>query len=93
MNNLAFRVIISGFFLGEGRNLAYRITARYNMEKGDVSKLKEYECVEVKHHRDIGKVIAEYQRDGWRLHTYQAAGVDSGPMFTVSHYLLFERDK
>ena len=27
-------------------------------------KEKEYECVEVKHHKDVGKTIAEYQKNG-----------------------------
>jgi len=28
--------------------------------------LKEWECVEVKHHKDVGKTIEEYPREGWR---------------------------
>jgi hypothetical protein len=57
-----------------------------------IAKLKEYECVEVSHHKDIGKLIEEWQRNGWRLHTYQAAGMGSGPMsFKINHYLLFEK--
>ena len=56
-------------------------------------KEKEYECVEVKHHKDVGKTIAEYQKNGWHLHTYQAAGL-VGPITSfVNHYLLFEKDK
>jgi hypothetical protein len=54
--------------------------------------LKEWDCVEVKHHRDVGKTIVEYQGKGWRLHTYQTAGMGAKPMsYTVGHYLLFER--
>jgi hypothetical protein len=26
--------------------------------------MREYECVEVKHHKDVGKTIAEYQKNG-----------------------------
>jgi hypothetical protein len=56
--------------------------------------LKDYECVEVKHHKDIGKTIEEYERNGWRLHTYQTAGMGAGPMsYIVNHYLLFEKGK
>jgi len=55
--------------------------------------MKEYECVEVKHHNDVAKTIEEYLKNGWHLHTYQAAGT-VGPMSSfVNHYLLFERDK
>ena len=43
---------------------------------------KEYECVEVKQHKDVGKTIAEYQKNGWHLHTYQAAGLSGGPITT-----------
>jgi len=54
--------------------------------KGDV-ELKEWECVQLVHHKDVGKTIEEYQRKGWRLHTYQATGYG----MDVKHYLLFER--
>ena len=63
-------------------------------EKGVIVKLKEYECVEVKHHKDVGRTIKEWQKNGWSLHTYQTAGMGAGPMsYIVIHYLLFERDK
>ncbi|NIR87026.1 hypothetical protein GWO13_05405 [Candidatus Bathyarchaeota archaeon] len=55
--------------------------------------MKEYVCVQVDHHKRISKVIGEYQKKGWRLHTYQAAGLGLyavGP--NVYHYLLFERE-
>jgi len=54
--------------------------------EGDVD-LKEYMCVEVKHHKNVGKTIGESQRNGWRLHTYQVTGRD----IWINHYLLFER--
>ena len=59
-------------------------------EKGMIVKLKEYECVEVKHHKDVGRTIKEWQKNGWRLHTYACAGLSfgGGP---VNHYLLFEK--
>ena len=49
--------------------------------------MKEYECVQVDHHKRIAEVIQEYIMKGWRLHTYQAAGYGA----IVSHYLLFEK--
>ncbi len=49
--------------------------------------MKEYECVQVNHHKEIAKVIKEYLTNGWHLHTYQATGLGT----TVTHYLLFER--
>jgi hypothetical protein len=64
------------------------------MDNGGDSKLKTYECVQVEHHKDVGKTIEEYERNGWHLHTYEAAGMGAGPMsYIVSHYLLFEKDK
>jgi hypothetical protein len=54
--------------------------------------MKEWACVEVGHHKDIGKVIEQWESNGWSLHTYQATGMGSGPMsFQINHYLLFER--
>jgi len=35
--------------------------------------LKEWECVQVSHHKDVGVTIEKHQRNGWSLHTYQAA--------------------
>jgi len=49
--------------------------------------LKEWICVQVGHHKRVGEVIEEFQREGWRLNTYQAQGTPT----MVNHYLLFER--
>lgn len=51
--------------------------------------MKEWECRQVGHHNKIARVIEEYQRGGWRLHTYQAMGTPT----IANHYLLFEREK
>lgn len=57
-----------------------------------VSQLKEWKCVLVGHHENIGKVIEEWERQGWRLHTYQTAGMGGAIDYTVNHYLLFEKE-
>jgi len=49
--------------------------------------LKEYECIQVGHHKDVGTTIKEWQKKGWRLYTYQATGYG----MDVKHYLLFEK--
>jgi hypothetical protein len=54
---------------------------------GEVYVMKEYECVQVRHHKDVAATIEEWQEKGWQLHTYNAAGESSA----VNHYLLFER--
>jgi hypothetical protein len=51
--------------------------------------MKEWKCVQVGHHRKVGIVIAEHEREGWSLHTYQAQGTPT----MVNHYLLFEREQ
>jgi len=52
-----------------------------------IMKLKEYACTQVNHHKEIPKEIADMQKLGWRLHTYQASGFGTD----VKHYLLFEK--
>jgi hypothetical protein len=55
--------------------------------------MKQYQCVQVGHHNDIGKVIEEYQKNGWHFHTYQATTTLASLVApVVSHYLLFEKD-
>ena len=51
--------------------------------------LKEWKCVQVGDHKNVGEVIDEWQKNGWRLHTYSCAGI--GAMMAVNHYLLFEK--
>lgn len=50
--------------------------------------MKEYECVEVGHHKNISSVCSERVRSGWKLHSYQATGWGAD----VKHYLLFEKE-
>jgi hypothetical protein len=57
--------------------------------KGVIVKLKEYECVQVGHHKDVGKTIEEWQKRGWLLHTYACAQMRPG--LEILHYLLFEK--
>lgn len=52
-------------------------------------ELKEWICVQVGHHKNISETIESHQKEGWRMHTYQAQGSPA----IVNHYLLFERDK
>jgi len=53
--------------------------------------LKEWECVKVGHHKDVGKTIEKWLNNGWRLHTYSCAQAGMGEL--INHYLLFEREK
>jgi hypothetical protein len=56
--------------------------------EGDV-ELKEYECIQVGHHKNVGKKIEEWEKNGWHLHTYTCAQMRPG--LEILHYLLFER--
>jgi len=53
--------------------------------------LKEWKCVLVGYHDNVGKVIEEWEKAGWHLHTYQAAGDVGAATAFVNHYLLFEK--
>jgi hypothetical protein len=50
--------------------------------------LKEWTCVQVNHHKEVGRVIAEHQKEGWQLFDYEVAGSPTA----VNHYLLFEKE-
>ena len=55
--------------------------------------LKEWKCVVVGHHDNVGKAIEEWEKAGWRLHSYQTAGMGGAVNYTVNHYLLFVRQE
>jgi hypothetical protein len=52
---------------------------------------KEWQCVLVANHKDVGRTIEEWMKNGWRLHSYACAGNAALAMGT-NHYLLFERE-
>jgi len=49
--------------------------------------MKEWECVQVQHHKNVGRTIIERQEQGRRLHSYVVAGSPTA----INHYLLFEK--
>jgi len=52
--------------------------------------LKEWKCVVVGHHDNVGKTITEWEKAGWRLHTYTCAG-NAAIALGTNHYLLFKK--
>jgi hypothetical protein len=52
---------------------------------------KEWRCIVVGHHDNVGNAIMEWEQQGWRLHTYSSAGMGGSLNYTVNHYLLFVR--
>ena len=53
-----------------------------------MKKLKQWECVLVGHHSNVGRPIEEFESKGWKLHTYSAAQLRGSE---INHYLLFEK--
>ena len=49
--------------------------------------LKEWKCVQVGHHNDVGNTVEEMEKDGCNLHTYTCSQWGSAE---IRHYLLFE---
>ena len=53
--------------------------------------MKEWRCILVGHHDEVGKTIIEWEKQEWRLNSYSTAGMGGAFNYTVNHYLLFER--
>lgn len=85
-NYLPCKASSNGFFQnGEISLIMKQRTSRTLEWCGTV---KEWECVQVNHHKNIGRTVEQWQRSGWRLHTYTCAQVRPSEIY---HYLLFER--
>jgi hypothetical protein len=67
-----------------GAAAAYMLLKRKKKEE----KTK-WECAEVSHHKSVGGTIEEWERNGWNLFSYTAAGNPGA----ISHYLLFARNE
>jgi len=44
----------------------------------------------VGNHKNVCEMIEEWQKNGWRLHTYSCAG-NAALALGTNHYLLFEK--
>lgn len=42
-------------------------------QRGKV-KMKEWRCILVSHHDDVGKAIMEWEQQGWKPNSYNTAG-------------------
>ena len=49
------------------------------------ANMKEWRCILVTHHDEVGKAIMEWKQQGWRLNSYSTAGV--GGAFNYSQPL------
>jgi hypothetical protein len=54
----------------------------------EVCSMKRYECIQLNHHKDIGKTIEDWEAKGWSFRDYEAVGTST----MVNHYLLFEKE-
>lgn len=56
--------------------------------------MKQWTCIQAQSHQFVGSTIEAMERDGWTLHTYNAAHakVALGGVAFINHYLLFNRD-
>lgn len=52
--------------------------------------MKEWKCVLVGYHNNVGRVIEDWGKAGWRLHTY-ACAVNAVVTLGTNHYLLLEK--
>jgi len=57
----------------------------------EVNETKEWRCIVVGHHDSVGEVVMDWEKNGWKLHTYSTAGMGGSLNYTVNHYLLFFR--
>lgn len=56
--------------------------------------MTRWTCVQVDHHKDVGKTIEEYQQEGWKLDTYQVSATPgTGFKSNINHYLLFYKEE
>ena len=67
-----------------GAAAAYMLLKRKKKEE----KMK-WECVEVSHHKNVGGTVEEWEKSGWNLYSYTAAGYGTA----INHYLLFVRSE
>ena len=53
--------------------------------------MKEWRCIIVSHHDEVGRAIMEREQQGCRLNSYFTARMGGAFNYTVYHYFLFER--
>ena len=64
--------------------------SREKKEKVEEGSVRKWECLQLAHHKDIGRKIEEWESNGWVLYAYTAASFQST---VVNHYLLFLKEE
>ncbi len=50
---------------------------------------RKWECVQLSHHKEIGRTVEEWESKGWVLFTYTCAQLQNA---AINHYLLFTKE-
>ena len=59
-------------------------------KKADSRVKRRWECVQLGHHKEIGRTIEEWESNGWDLFTYTCAQFQNT---AINHYLLFVKEE
>jgi hypothetical protein len=74
-----------------GAAAAYLLLKQNRGKKSEKTNTsRKWECIQIEHHKDIGRRIEEWESNGWVLHTYSTALFQSGG---INHYLLFLKEE
>ena len=61
---------------------------REGQEESSSQSRPRWECVQLDHHKEIGRTIEEWESNGWVLFTYTCAQLQNT---AINHYLLFTK--
>jgi hypothetical protein len=59
-------------------------------EETSTQSKRKWECVQLDHHKDIGRTIEMWESNGWLLFTYACAQLQNT---AINHYLLFMKEE
>jgi len=59
-------------------------------EEKSIKHKQNWECVQLSHHKDIGRTIEEWESNGWTLFTYTCSQFQNT---AINHYLLFVKEE
>jgi hypothetical protein len=63
---------------------------RENEETTKSGGKRRWECVQLNHHKEIGRTIEEWESNGWDLFSYTCAQLQNT---AINHYLLFVKEE
>ena len=75
---------------GAAASYVYLRQKKKKEEKVDSRVKRRWECVQLGHHKEIGRTIEEWESNGWDLFTYTCAQFQNT---AINHYLLFVKEE